>query len=112
MMRPTNLLRAAILAIGLSAQLLFVPALAAQTAAAPVSSALNQELVKIIPEIGQGYIDLNGNGKADAGGDVSEVIPESRVKDGALQSQEILDFVVANGRFIPLDKLRAVQAAV
>jgi HEAT repeat protein len=92
-----------------------LPGLAAQAGAQalqPVPSALNQELVKIIPEIASGYIDLNGNGKADQGGDLNEVIPESRVKDGQLQSQEILDFIVANWRFIPLDKLRAVQAAV
>ena len=92
-----------------------LPGLAAQAGAQalqPVPSALNQELVKIIPEIASGYIDLNGNGKADQGGDLNESIPESRVKDGQLQSQEILDFIVANWRFIPLDKLRAVQAAV
>jgi HEAT repeat protein len=92
-----------------------VPGLAAQAGAQalkPVPSALNQELVKIIPEIASGYIDLNGNGKGDQGGDVNEIIPESRVKDGQLQAQEILDFVVANWRFLSLDKLRAVQTAV
>jgi HEAT repeat protein len=97
----------------------FVPGLAAQAAAPataqalqPVPSALTQELVKILPEIASGYIDLNGNGKSDQGGDLNELIPESRVKDGQLQAQEILDFIVANWRFIPLDKLRAVQTAV
>jgi HEAT repeat protein len=77
-----------------------------------VSSALNQALAKIIPEIASDYIDLNGNGKADRGGELDETIPESRVKDGQLRSQDILDFIVANWRFIPLDQLRAVQAAV
>ena len=85
--------------------------LAAQTLQ-PVNSALNQELAKIFPEIASGYIDLNGNGKVDQNSDLSEPIPESRVKDGQLQAQEILDFIVANWRFLTLEKLRAVQAAV
>ena len=91
----------------------FVPApgVAAQ-AVQLVGSALNQELAKIFPEIATGYIDLNGNGKADQNPDLSEAVAESRVKDGQLQAQEILDFVVANWRFIPLDRLRAVQATV
>ncbi len=86
--------------------------LSAQAGTPLVSSSLNQDLVKIFPELAQGYLDFNGNGKADAAGDVSELIPESRVKDGQLQAQEVLDFVVANWRFLPLAKLRAVQAAV
>jgi HEAT repeat protein len=101
--------------------------IAAQTAAAPSQSAapstfvpagkpidspLNQQLAKIFPEIAQGYLDLNGNGKPDVTADLNETIPESRVKDGQLQAQEILDFIVANWRFISLDKLKAVQTAV
>jgi HEAT repeat protein len=77
-----------------------------------VASALNQQLAKIFPEIATGYIDFNGNGKPDVAGDLSETIPESRVKDGQLQAQEILDCVVANWRLISLDKLRAVREAV
>lgn len=111
MKSPSIALRAALGAalIGLAAS-----PIAAQTAApaTPVQSALNQQLAKVFPEIAQGYLDLNGNGKIDNGADLNETIPESRVKDGQLQSQEILDFVVANWRFIPLDKLRSVQAAV
>jgi len=93
---------------------LFLTLAASSPAAEPllVSSSLNQELAKIFPELSQGYIDFNGNGKADSTGDLNEVVPESRVKDGQLQSQEILDFVVANWRFIPLAKLKAVQQAV
>jgi HEAT repeat protein len=108
-------LAAAAFASGLAAQTgtpAQTPAPTQAQALQPVTSALNQELIKIIPEIASGYIDLNGNGKADQGGDVNEMIPESRVKDGQLQSQEILDFIVSNWRFIPLDKLRAVQTAV
>ena len=92
---------AGVLATGLAAQ-----------AVQPVNSPLNQQMEKIFPEIASGYIDLNGNGKMDQSADLDEVIPESRVKDGQLQAQEILDFIVANWRFISLDKLRAVQAAV
>ena len=93
---------------------LFLTLAASSPAAEPllVSSSLNQELAKIFPELSQGYIDFNGNGKADSTGDLNEVVPESRMKDGQLQSQEILDFVVANWRFIPLAKLKAVQQAV
>jgi HEAT repeat protein len=100
---------AAILACGFA--LLLAPDLVAQTAQ-PVSSALNQALAKQFPELSSGYIDLNGNGKADQNTDLNEIVPESRVKDGQLQSQEILDFIIANWRFLSLDKLRAVQAAV
>jgi len=77
-----------------------------------VDSPLTQSLIKIFPEIASGYIDFNGNGKPDQTADLNEVIPESRVRDGQLQAQEILDFIVANWRFIPLDKLKAVQDAV
>lgn len=94
---------------------LLIAALAAGAGAqglAPVASALNTELAKIFPEIAQGYIDLNGNGKVDQSSDLNEVVPESRVKDGQLQTQEILDFIVANWRSISLEKLRSVQAAV
>ncbi|MGO8692685.1 MAG: HEAT repeat domain-containing protein [Rectinemataceae bacterium] len=84
----------------------------AQTKIQIVASPLNQELIKIFPEIVNGYIDLNGNGKLDQTADLNEVIPESRIRDGQLQAQEILDFIVANWRFISLDKLKAVQQAV
>ncbi len=89
-----------------------VPGLSAQNKIQVVSSDLSQELIKLFPEINQGYIDLNGNGKADELADLSEVIPESRVKDGQLQAQEILDFIIENWRSISLDKLKAVQKAV
>jgi HEAT repeat protein len=107
MKRPAPVAAALAFALALGAS---APAFA--QAAQPVPSALNQQLAKILPEIASGYVDLNANGKKDEGGDLNETIPESRVKDGQLQSQEILDFIVANWRFIPLDKLRAVQAAV
>ena len=77
-----------------------------------VASPLNQEFVKIFPELAQGYIDFNGNGKPDQTSDLNEYIPATRVKDGQLRSQDVLDFIVANWRFIPLAKLKAVQQAV
>jgi HEAT repeat protein len=99
---------AAVLAIALAA-----PAAAQQTQQLqPVPSALNQELIKIFPELASGRIDLNGNGKDDQTAGQNEILPELGVKDGQLRAREILDFIVANWRFIPLEKLRAVQTAV
>ncbi len=86
--------------------------LAAQQKVVVVQSALTQELQKLFPELPSGYIDLNGNGKVDQTSDLNELIPESRVRDGQLQAQEILDFIVANWRYIPLSKLQAVQKAM
>jgi HEAT repeat protein len=84
----------------------------AQTKVQIVSSALSQQLIKIFPEAASGYIDFNANGKYDQAGDLDETIPESRIKDGQLQAQEILDCIIANWRFVPAAKLKAVQAAV
>ncbi len=77
-----------------------------------VASALSTELVKIFPELANGYIDFSGNGKPDQSADLNEVVPDSRVRDGQLQAQEILDFILANWRFVALDRLKAVQTAV
>jgi HEAT repeat protein len=104
--------RIAALAALLPAFLAISAAASAQPKIQVVDSSLTKELVKIFPEAASGYIDFNGNGKPDSGGDLNETIPESRVKDGQLQAQEILDFVVANWRFSPAAKLRSAQAAV
>jgi len=77
-----------------------------------VPSALSQQLVKIFPEAASGYIDFNANGKYDQAGDLDETIPESRIRDGQLQAQEILDCIIVNWRFVTAAKLKAVQAAV
>lgn len=77
-----------------------------------VSTPLTQELVKLFPELGSGYLDFSGNGKPDQNADLNEYVPDSRVRDGQLQAQEILDFIIANWRFLSLDRLRAVRAAV
>jgi HEAT repeat protein len=99
------------LALGLSVLAASFP-LAAQQKLTVVSLPLAQELVKIFPDIGSGYIDFSGNGKPDQTSDLNEYIPESRVRDGQLQAQEILDFIVDNWRFIGAEKLKAVKAAV
>ena len=108
-MKRSMLFRAAFVLVLIT--LVFLP-LSAQQSAIVVSSPLTQQLVKIIPELSSGYVDFNNNGKADTTADMNEVVPESRVKDGQLQAQEILDFIAANWRFIPLDKLKAVREAV
>lgn len=82
---------------------------AAIAGAQVVDNQLAASLERVFPELSDGYIDLNGNGRKDAVDDVEEAIPESNVKDGVIQVQEILDFVIDNYRFIPLEKLRAVQ---
>lgn len=87
-------------------------AVGAQQKTQVVSTPLTQEIIKIFPEISSGYIDFSGNGKADQTSDLNEYIPDSRVRDEQLQAQEILDFIVANWRFIGLDKLKAVRTSV
>jgi HEAT repeat protein len=109
MKSSTTFVLAAVFASGFV--LALAPNLYAQSAQ-PVSSALNQGLAKQFPELASGYIDLNGNGKVDQDSDLNEVVAESRVKDGQLQAQEILDFIIDNWRFLPLEKLRAVRTAV
>ena len=73
---------------------------------------LTSSLVRIFPEIAKGYIDLNQNGKLDSDTEISEIIPETSVKDSILQAKEILDFIILNYAYIPLDKLIAVQKAL
>ncbi len=77
-----------------------------------VQSQLTKDLIKIFPEIKKGYIDLNQNGKPDKDAEVNEYIPDSMVKDNQLQGKEILDFIIKNYPYIPLDKLIAVQKSL
>jgi len=74
-----------------------------------VDSPLNNALVKIFPELKDGYIDLNNNGKPDQTDELSEIIPETVVKDNHLQGKEILDFIIDHYMFLPLDKVRKVK---
>ncbi len=73
---------------------------------------LTTMLVKIFPEIRKGYIDLNQNGKLDTDTEINEIIPETSVKDSILQAKEILDFIILNYTYIPLDKLISVRKAL
>ena len=77
-----------------------------------VDSAVAKELTRIFPELENGYIDLNRNGKPDQDDELNEVIPESSVKDSLIQGQEILDFIIENYKFLPLEKLSAVRGAL
>jgi len=74
-----------------------------------VNTDLGRSFIKIFPNLSSNYIDLNGNGKLDRLEDMDEKIPDSRVKDGIIQVQEILDFVQINFRFISMDKLKAIK---
>ncbi len=99
--------------LALAALLVFASiAAAAQQKTPVVSTPLSQELVRLFPEIAFGYIDFSGNGKPDQSSDLNEYIPDSRVRDGQLQAQEILDFIVGNWRFISLAKLNAVRSSL
>ncbi len=74
-----------------------------------VNTDLGRSFIKIFPNLSSNYIDLNGNGELDRLEDMDEKIPDSRVKDGIIQVQEILDFVQINFRFISMDKLKAIR---
>ncbi len=77
-----------------------------------VNTSLGKTFLKIFPELSKGYIDLNANGQMDRLDDMDEKIPDSSVKDGIIQVQEILDFIEVNYRFIPIDTLKAVKKAL
>ena len=73
-----------------------------------VDNSLGERMVRLFPELRDGYIDLNQNGSLDQLEDMDEMVPESRLRDDILQVQEIFDFLVMNYRYLPLVKLRAV----
>ncbi len=77
-----------------------------------VDNALGSDLERIFPELKNGYIDLNDNGRKDQTVDLDEEIPESRVKDKTIQAQEILGFIIENYRFIPLSSLYEVRKSL
>jgi HEAT repeat protein len=74
-----------------------------------VQNALTRELRRIFPELGQGYLDLNRNGRRDQADDLDERVPESSIKDSEIQGQEILDFILENFRYLDTGKLVQVQ---
>ena len=77
-----------------------------------VDNNLGRALTEIFPELSQEYIDLNNNGELDRLDDMDELVPESRVKDGIIQVQEILDFIGENYPFFFMDDLVAVRDAL
>ncbi len=92
--------------------LLLIVGTMTEACAQVVDNQLGQRLQSIFPEISNGYIDLNGNGEKDRTIELDENVPDSKVKDNIIQVQEILDFLVANYRFIPLQKLVEVQESL
>ncbi|HEB11953.1 MAG TPA: HEAT repeat domain-containing protein [Spirochaetales bacterium] len=82
-----------------------IPVFFSQSQNQVVDSPLTGALKKIFPALSRGYIDLNQNGGIDQNEDIDEVIAESTIKDGLIQGKEILDFIIKNYEFIPLEKL-------
>lgn len=82
------------------------------TFGAIVNTSLGKEFIKLFPELTKGYIDLNGNGQLDRLDDMDEKVPDSGVKDGIIQVQEILEFIEENYRFIPMDKLKTIHTVL
>lgn len=85
-----------------------IPVFFSQSQNQVVDSPLTGALKKIFPALSRGYIDLNQNGGIDQNEDIDEVIAESTIKDGLIQGKEILDFIIKNYEFIPLEKLNSV----
>ncbi len=77
-----------------------------------VGTTLGRDFTKIFPKLSNDYIDLNGNGELDRLDDMDEKIPDSRVKDGIIQVQEILDFIQVNFRFISMERLKSSKDAL
>jgi HEAT repeat protein len=77
-----------------------------------VDNELGAELEQIFPELSEGYIDLNNNGEKDQSVEINETVPDSQVKDSIVQVQEVLDFLLEQYRFIPLEKLESVKQSL
>ena len=92
--------------------LLLTLSFSSSLAAKVVDTSLGRDFTKIFPKLSNNYIDLNGNGELDRLDDMDEKIPDSRVKDGIIQVQEILDFVKENFRFISMDKLKSIKSTL
>ncbi len=103
-MKKNNLIGILMLILALS--------FSASLAAKVVDTSLGRDFTKIFPKLSNNYIDLNGNGELDRLDDMDEKIPDSRVKDGIIQVQEILDFVKNNFRFISMDKLKSIKSTL
>ncbi|MBN2049594.1 MAG: HEAT repeat domain-containing protein [Spirochaetales bacterium] len=77
-----------------------------------VDNSLGRSMLRIFPELANGYIDLNGNGRLDELDDVNERIPDSEVKDSVVQVQEVLDFLLEYYPYLPYNKIKSVQTAL
>ena len=77
-----------------------------------IDNSLGRALTGIFPELRQGYIDLNHNGSLDRLDDMDELVPDSRVKDGIIQVQEIMDFISENYPFFLMEELEEVKSAL
>jgi HEAT repeat protein len=77
-----------------------------------IDNSLGRALTGIFPELRQGYIDLNHNDSLDRLDDMDELVPDSRVKDGIIQVQEIMDFITENYPFFLMEELEAVKGAL
>ena len=92
--------------------LILVLFITTHAAAQVVNNQLGRELESIFPELDEGYIDLNGNGKKDQSIEIDETVPDSKVKDSIIQVQEILDFLIDNYKFISMEKLARVEESL
>jgi len=77
--------------------------------ASVVNTSLGNALKRIFPELSEGYIDLNANKKLDRLEDMDELVAETLVQDGKLQVQEVLDFIIEQYRFFPVQKLEQIS---
>jgi HEAT repeat protein len=69
-------------------------------------------MLRLFPELSEGYIDLNSNGQLDRFQDMDEKVPESMIQDNTLQVQEVLDFIIDHFRFFTVERLEEIRAAV
>jgi HEAT repeat protein len=88
---------------------MFILAVSTALTARTVNNPLAKSLEKVFPEIGKGFIDLNGNKTLDENGDINERIGETTIKDDQTQIKEVLEFILTNFRMIPIEKLKQVR---
>ena len=74
-----------------------------------VNTSLGNDLRQVFPELSEGYIDLNVNNRLDRLEDMDELVAETLVQDGKLQVQEVLDFILEQFRFFPIEKLQQIE---
>src|SRR6056297_3439639 len=80
--------------------------------AAVVDTDLGTSFERLFPELSEGYIDLNSHHSLDRLPDMDELPEESLIRDGILQVQEILDFILEQYRFFTVEELEDIQAVL